>query len=332
MQEKNISKVFFWIILGAMIVASYLILKDYIPAILSSFVLAYLLLPVQEFLSRRINRKIAAFLIVAGIVLILGVALYFLADTLITQADQFVSAEKIGQISEFFSSTINSFGINITVAEISSRISSITNSLLIYVIRAIPHMVVSLTITFFITFFILVGWKKISADIRALIPFRDKERILQKFSKTTRNIVFGFLLVAIIEFIISLIGFSIAGLRFSIFLALLIGIAAFLPIIGPASVWVPAFIIQILSKNFFSAGVVLITGLIITVFIDHFLAQILVGKRAELHPVIVLLGILGGVPIFGVLGFIIGPIILSFVIDIMQENHRHNQISDFRQI
>jgi predicted PurR-regulated permease PerM len=95
---------------------------------------------------------------------------------------------------------------------------------------------------------------------------------------------------------------------------------AFIPGIGPAMIWVPTFIIQLISGEYFSAITILITGLVISIVIETLLFSKILGDKASIHPLMILIGILGGIPLFGIFGFIIGPLVLAYTVKILEQS------------
>ncbi len=179
-------------------------------------------------------------------------------------------------------------------------------------------LIIGLCIMVFAMYYLLIDWDKISNRIQKSLPFSNKEKLSKDIANTTKKIVHGTLFIAIIEFIITAVGFWLAGINFFIVLAALTAILAFIPG-GPGAVWIPVFILQIINQNYVSAVIVLITGLIISIYVDTILRAKVAGKDARIHPLIALVGILGGTSVFGILGIIIGPLFLSYTIQIIEE-------------
>ena len=95
-------------------------------------------------------------------------------------------------------------------------------------------------------------------------------------------------------------------------------ILAMFPFLGPALVWVPAGIIQIAYGNLFSGIGILAYGIAVISTIDNIIKPKIISSRSKIHPVIVLIGLIGGIKMFGIVGIIIGPLILSFLLIILR--------------
>jgi predicted PurR-regulated permease PerM len=103
----------------------------------------------------------------------------------------------------------------------------------------------------------------------------------------------------------------------ALFFTLLASLAGILPVIGTTLVWLPMAIYLLASGNTISAIGVTAFGLISS-SIDNFLRPVIVSRKTKMHPAIVLVGMIGGLFFFGVLGFILGPLILAYLIILLE--------------
>jgi len=165
--------------------------------------------------------------------------------------------------------------------------------------------------------FLLLG-KKFVNKTKLLLPVKKKDELISHLGNTTHAIVYGMFVTAIIEFILSLIAFKIIGTNAALLLAIIIGFLAFIPFLGPTVIWIPYAIIEILRNNTKSAIVLIILGIILFV-IETFVKPHIIGDRSKLHPVIILVGTFGGIKLFGFIGLVIGPILLSSILVIIRE-------------
>jgi len=320
MEEKNFRKYFFWVIVAIVALLSYLIIKEFVVPIISAFIISYLLIPIHKVISKKINKNISALLLILIIALLILTSVSLMIVTIISQGGIYFSKENLNKISYSFQTFISKI---YPVENLESYLPALlekVGSILLGIISYLPGLGFTVFLTLFISYFLLADWDLITQELQKLIPFQNKEDIVKRISETSHNIVHGLLLLAILEFVIALIGFGISGVSFFVLFAFLVAIGAFIPLIGPAIVWVPLVIIQLAQGDYFSMIVILITGLIISFVIDSFLGSVIVGKKAKIHPVIHLLGVIGGVSIFGFFGFIIGPLILSLFIDFVKSS------------
>ena len=137
---------------------------------------------------------------------------------------------------------------------------------------------------------------------------------LKKTASTIESLFYGTLALSVIESIVAIVGFYLLGVSNPLIWGLAIFITAILPGIGPMFVWLPVTIIFIVQGDITQAIITAIFGsLIISTIIDTFLRIKILGYRAKINPVIMIIGVIGGVTAFGLIGVILGPLILSLL-------------------
>jgi len=313
------SKLRLYFFIGAIaliVVLSYFIIKDFLLALISGFIVAFLIKPIHNFLSKWMNKKLAAFLCIILVVLVILLIVGLIVGNIISQVLSFSNYENIQKISKVLSQIQNYYLVK---NNIESFIST-AGGYLVSLIGSLPGFFFTFFVTLFVAYYLLADWDRFKSHLERVIPFGDKKIILENFSNTTSKLVYGTLLIGIIDFILAVIGFNIAGLKFSFFFAFLILLAAFIPALGTPMIWIPIFLFLILQKSYYSAIVVLITGLIISFLVGGILRNYILEKKSGIHPVVLLFGILGGVKIFGLFGFVIGPFILGLLINLIEES------------
>lgn len=311
----------FWAILILLVVLSYYILQSYIIALVSAFILAYLIKPVYNLMKNKINKKLSAVLCIIMLFLTIMIPIFWIFKQIIQQAYSSIAVSDLNVFIDKLSSTAIFQKLNIDLSLLSQNVIPYFISLLKSTIFYIPSFLISVTITLIGTYFILTNWEYLSSSIRDFIPFQDKDRIIKEIAKMTDGIIYGTILIGILEFVVSAFGFYALGINSYLLLSLLIFIFAFIPG-GPGIVWVPLLVYEIYQESYITALGVLIIGLVISFYIDTILRTQILGKKSNVNEFIMLLGVLGGVSVFGLFGFIIGPIILVYTIKLLQENLR----------
>jgi len=306
------------VIIGLIIISAFII-KDFILAIISAFILAYLIKPVYARLERKMPKQLAAGLCVAIIILIMIIPVALIVGGIINQAYGSISSTTLKQYSQRISEAPLIENLNIDLEPLIQQSLQYLISLLKGVSAQIPSIAVAIFIAIFGIYYILIDWNKITSKSLKYVPSKDKKEFSKEISTITNNLVYGTLLVALIEVGVAIIGFWISGVNSFLLLSALIGIFAFIPGLGPLIVWVPLAIYYFIEGNYFSLIGVIITGLILSIYVDTVVRTQLSGKKANIHPFIVLIGIIGGVAVFGIFGFIVGPLLLSYTIKIIEE-------------
>ena len=318
MEKDDVKKYLFWGILAVIILVSYFLLKDFITAILSAFVLAYLIKPIYDRLSKKIPKKLASFITVLISIIIIVTILAIVITSLTGQLVKVANEDTTSQIVSYFSHTkysnIITQNINLITEKLGGYLLNLVSSTAWY----IPGLVLNIFIVFFTTFYLLIEWESLREKIIKIIPFENKKLIVEKIEKTAREILLATLIVAVLEAIIAMIGFWILGIKLYLILGLIIGILALIPALGPALIWIPMAIIFFIGGKYILFTGIIILGLILSLGVDYLLRIRILGRKTKMHPVILLFGLLGGIKLFGIMGFVIGPLILSILITIIE--------------
>ncbi|RMD67668.1 AI-2E family transporter [Candidatus Pacearchaeota archaeon] len=299
-----------------LLVVSFYIVKSYLTALLSAFIFAYLVFPIHKRMRKTLGNSFSALISVA---LVLGVI--FIPSLLVFGG---IAQQIISYFSTNGSQLLETLESSKLVGKLGIQLNSLDNistyliSLFSSALKFVPSMLVFLLITIFSMYYFILDWDKLSAKLRTYLPFVNKEKVARDISEVTRSIVYGTFLVAVIEFVIAALGFYLLGVNFFLLLAALVFLLAFVPL-GPAVVWVPAVALYLLRADYFTAIGVLVLGLVLSFGIDTIARAKLVGNKTNINPVVMLLGIFGGVPLFGLFGFVIGPLILAYTLKIMEE-------------
>jgi predicted PurR-regulated permease PerM len=162
-------------------------------------------------------------------------------------------------------------------------------------------------------FFFLRDGKRFLAKLIAISPLEDvyDEQILNKLKRTINSIVRGTLVIALIQGLLAWTGFIMFGIPHSALWGGLTVFAALIPGVGTALVVVPAIVYLIFSSSLFNVIGLIVWGILIIGLVDNFLRPYLVGKEVNVHPFIVMMSVFGGLIVFGPLGFLLGPLVLS---------------------
>jgi predicted PurR-regulated permease PerM len=318
--EKGVLQRYVFLALAILlVVASYFILKPYLVALLSAFVLGFLIKPFYNYLAKKVGTKSSAWICILLLILIIFLPFGIIVGTLAKEAYTYVSKNSFEQS---LNTILGSVGLDLDPVLLDQINDEVLNYL-VYLLRPFISNAISFFIALFVMFFglyyVLLKWDYLAGQLKKFIPFKDKAEITGELSGATREIVYGTFLIGLIEFAVALVGFYVLGIDSALLLAALVFFTAFIPAIGPGFVWVPLLIYFFVTGNYFVAIGVLIIGLVLGLGIDLLLRGVIIGKRSRINSLLMLLGIFGGVSLFGLFGFIIGPLILIYTIRFLQE-------------
>jgi predicted PurR-regulated permease PerM len=166
----------------------------------------------------------------------------------------------------------------------------------------------------YVLFFFLRDGTRLVATLIRMLPLGDvrESQLLAKFAEVSLATIKGTLVVGVVQGGIGAILFWALGIPAPVFWGTLMAMFSVLPAVGPGLVWLPAAVI-LLGMGQIVKGIVLIAaGVLVIGLVDNVLRPILVGRDTQMPDYLVLLATLGGLAVFGVSGFVIGPVIAAF--------------------
>jgi len=179
-------------------------------------------------------------------------------------------------------------------------------------------------ITFVVAFFLFrdgVQWAYRAGTLLPLTP-EQVARLYRNISDTIIANVYGILSVGIVQGTLTGIAMRIVGMQSSLLLGLAAGFASIIPVVGSALIWAPVAIYLLVSVSAWKGLFLLVWGTLVVSSIDNVIRPWVVGGRVELHPLVLLFFIFGGVAAFGFLGLFLGPVVASVLValfDILRE-------------
>ncbi|MEQ1741000.1 MAG: AI-2E family transporter [Candidatus Nitrotoga sp.] len=178
------------------------------------------------------------------------------------------------------------------------------------------EFIVSFGIMLYLLFFLLRDGSTLSGRIRQAIPLcmEHKRYLFSKFITVLRATVKGNIAVAAVQGLLGGVIFWILGIQGPLFWGVLMAFLSLLPAIGAALIWAPVAIYFLVTGDTWSGVILIAFGVFVIGLIDNILRPILVGKDTQMPDYVVLISTLGGIALFGLNGFIIGPVIAAMFI------------------
>ncbi|HLC78854.1 MAG TPA: AI-2E family transporter [archaeon] len=325
--QNQLKGYLFWaVILGLIALASFIVLP-FMSAILSAYLLAYMARPLFLKLIPRFGQNLAGVICVFVAIILVIVPAGFVVIQIVNESGDFMSKQNITHYIGLVADHPLLKGFNLNSATLQTQFNQIVADTTISTLSSLPAIAVGLFITLIGMYYILCSWVILSDQLKKHIPFKNKERIVRELDKTAKAILYVTLAMAVMEFVISYIGFTISGVEASLIMAAVIFVFAFIPSIGPILVWAPLTIYYIANQQYQIAAGVIITGLILTVVIEQILYAKWIGDRTRIHPFVMVLGVIGGITVFGIFGFIFGPLILASAMGVVKGAMEQDELS-----
>ncbi|MDI9614865.1 AI-2E family transporter [Methanothermobacter sp.] len=298
----------------ALILLSAIVIYPIWTMLFLGAVFAYIVRPV----ALRINERIpylSVSIIIAMVVVIMPLVgiVVFTVDSLINSTPSLITLARGFDIPNLPGQLQSSGGTLGALRGILTDILSGSLNYVIDVIQSVPMIALQLFIFLSSTFYFARDGERLLSYIRGLIPPEARPFMGRMASETERvlmSIFYGHFLTALLIGIMAGVGFHLLGYPYAILLGIITGIFQLIPVIGPWAAYTPLAIYDFVTGNILRGVLVLIFGIFLST-IDIYLRPKLSGKYADIHPMIFLVGFLGGPVVWGVAGFIVGPLVLG---------------------
>lgn len=298
-------------------------------AIIYGILLGYIFYPIYKFVLKRLKyENVSAFLVCLLVVTIfLGIMALLLTSILKQGVSFYLSLQDLdfsGILESVLPTSI--YDSVSSTGLVGSLSTSISNLLVNYFgklnewIIDLPSLALKLFVVFFVFFFSLKDGEKALDYLRSLSPLKKEthDKFFTQFKEITNSVLVGQIVIGIVQGIVAGIGYFIFDVQNALFLTMVSTIFGVIPIIGPWLVWIPVDLYLFTTGNTGSAIGILIYGTIIISGIDNLLRPVIVSRQTKINSGIILIGMIGGLFVFGLLGLIIGPLILSYILLVME--------------
>ena len=232
-------------------------------------------------------------------------------DKFLQDPSLFISTAK-DAISEFERRAGFSFFSEGSLSDLLNKISNFIPAL----INSTVDLLANLVLLLFLLYFMLVHGKEMEQYLGHIIPL-NQVNINLMVSETKRLVkasAIGIPLISIIQGITATLGYYIFGVSEFVLWGFLTGVFAFFPFVGTLLIWVPLVIFMYAGGDSWNATGLLVYSMIITGNIDYVARITILRKLGHVHPVVTVLGVIVGLNLFGFIGFIFGPLLISYII------------------
>ena len=317
---KNISIVLMILLLA---ILSFYLVRPLINAIIGGLILAYVFTPAYKKLNQKLNSPtISSILISVLIILVIFIPLWFLIPKIIQQVFSVFSASQSIDFQHILKTVFPSASqdfISQTAIATSSFVGKASSTVLGSLgdtLLDIPSIALQLLVTVFVFFFGLRDSDKLKDYMAGLSPFsKSKEGLfVRQFKDITDSVLYGIIIVGLFQGLTAGFGLLIFGVENTLVLTIVAIFFSVIPFVGPSVVWVPVNIYLFTTRSSSVGLAYLIYNLIVVSTIDNIIRSYIVSRKSNISPVIVIIGIIGGTLLFGIMGIIIGPLVLAYLL------------------
>lgn len=325
------------------------ILSPFVPALLGAVMLVLIFYPVHRRIAARITRgSLAAGLTSVVVVATIVVPVFIFLWLLVAEAANVAPAfsEWLGRHSDTTGNIVSQ--LPEPVQRLWARVSphllnweadikgmalgivkEVGNSLTSFGVASLKKafvVLLDLIVLVLAVFFFFRDGHRIVQWIADLVPMEDeyKWRIIHRLERTMSAIIRGAFVTASAQGALTGLGLSVAGVPFPVFLGFAAALGAVVPFVGASLVWAPAAVYLLVEGHTWAAAGLALWGMFVVGLVDNFLRPYIVGGHAGLPILLLFLGILGGIRVYGLVGALISPLLIALVlafVDIYREQY-----------
>lgn len=293
-------------------------------------ILTYTLFPVYRFILQKTKRPhLSSGLAILLALVVMIIPTVYLVSELVDQVSGAYSsfeADSLKQVGEYVNRITN--GRVDLAGEIKPTLDQIRQSIVGLapnILGSISEFLLGLFIMFFVMFYGFREGQGFISYLKDLLPLDAelKDSLLYEMRTVTQAVLYGQVLTAVIQGGLGGLGLLVFGVQNWLFWGALMIITALLPVLGTPLIWVPAAVGLLLDGEVTRGVLLLVYGATIVMNIDNFLRPKLVSGRSKVHPVLILIGVLGGLHVFGFIGMLVGPLILATLVALIKFYEQH---------
>ena len=333
MKNNNHFLLFLIILTG---IGTFFVMKPFLISILLAFILATLFSKTNKKLAKKLNghNAWASLLMCLWVMIILIIPLFTISALVISEANSLIKEMQDKNISFDFNSIKNlpvlsafnldqAFNSEENLSQLTKSAQNIGNYLFTAakaVYKGTSSFIFIMVVCFFALYYFFKDGDKIIKKIMKLspLPSGQERELFEKFNIMTVATIKGTLIIALVQGILMGITFWITGVQAPTLWGLVTALISIIPLLGAFLIWLPIGLILIALSYYWQGFFVLAIGAIIISSIDNFLRPKLIEGQTSLHPLLVFLSTLGGIIVFGPLGFVVGPILITLLISLLE--------------
>ncbi len=315
------------LLLLLIILLIYLSLREvrlFMPGLLGAVTL-YILSRASYFqlvYNRKWKKGNAAFLYIVFYLLLLGVPVFAAVSLLSPKISGVLSdpTAVINNIKQAVMQIQQKAGIVIVTEKSLSNSLDQTITFIPSLLNSTLNLVVNLITMLFFLYYLLYHGSDVEKNLFRIIPLKDANTAIlaSETKKMVRANAIGIPLISIIQGLTATLGYFIFGVKEFALWGFFTGVFAFFPVVGTMVIWVPLVIYMYISGETWNATGLLLYSLLITGNIDYVARITIMRKMGNVHPVITVLGVLIGLGLFGFIGLIFGPLLVSYIIVLLR--------------
>jgi predicted PurR-regulated permease PerM len=318
-KQRNNIVLIILILLGVVILYS---LRDLINAFLGSIILYTIFKPFFIYLKKKIGRIFSAIFIIVTSFIIIIIPFFTISYMVVNRLtsikkDQFMVKAMISRLDDYVGLKLNQPDL---INKYVSKFSDFVQNLFPTVVGGALNIFFVIVIMYFILYFMFVQYDLFEKNLLKYAPLKEHHAIQfgVELKNTTYSNVLGQGLIALVQGMLASICFFIVGINDAVFWGVIALFLSFMPVIGAPVVTLPATVILFLNGQTWQGTFMLLATLLVIINIDNVIRFMINKRLADTHPIITVIGVIIGLPLFGAAGLVFGPLLLVWFIHLMK--------------
>ena len=305
----------------ALIGGVLLLVIPYLPGLIGAGITYVVALPVVNRLDPPRRSRIAPLATMFGVFVILVIPGLWLAAELLAQIpDAAQSLQHSAALTRLMAMQLGDLNVGSLLHQASSEIIGWSSRQTMTAISGAINSTINLIIALFGAYYLLTSSHELWEHAKAALPFPPptSELLRTRFHQVTEAMLIGVVLTGAAQGTLVGVTFAALGIQQPILWGAVTAIASLMPMFGSALVWFPAVLILSAQDQTARAVILLLIGVVVISNIDNLLRLAVYRRVSKVHPMVTLVGAFAGVHAFGLAGLLLGPLVLSYLLELLK--------------
>lgn len=324
LDDNRLRQTFFILLIAGLGLLIFLKIYPFITALLGAFTFYVLFRKTMFFLTvkKRWNKTLSALLIIVLSFLIILLPTGVLLSILYNKLMELVNNPKdwMAEVEGFIAVLNNKLGIDILGAENLKKVPELLANIVPNILMATADTLIIVGLLYFVLYFMLTNGRHMENWLYQYIPLKDSN--LQKIEKEIVNMVLsnaiGIPLLAVIQALFAFAAYWFLDVPDPVLWGAVTAFAAMLPVVGSTAIWFPLALYLYFNGQTWQGITLFVYGAGVIINIDNVFRMILQKRMADTHPLVTMFGVIIGVSLFGFIGLIFGPLLVSLFIVLLK--------------
>jgi predicted PurR-regulated permease PerM len=332
-ESEDVKKVVVVAIILTVFILTFFILRPIIISIILGFLFAYIFGPVYKRIRSLFkNKNLSASLLLIGIASIIAIPIITLVPVLIRQASETYILLRSFNLNEFVNNFVGSdilTVLSINFDNIIYKFSSTFQGELTNIIVNSPSLILQFAVFLFTFYFATRDSEELQQYVNTLSPFSKatEQKFMKELRGITNAIIFGQVLIGVAQGLALGAGLFFLGVKNVLVLTFLASLVSMIPVLGSWLVWLPISIALLISGKTFEGMFLFFYGALFISSIDNLLRPYILSRQSNLPIALSLIGTIGGLYFFGIIGLVLGPLTMAYAL-IIVEFYRQGKLND----